>query len=1100
MTANSISSSMAAVAAQGIGKVAGKEKGEDMPLVLLLRPLNFFLDERLSKRFRLLRPWESPLPRDQFLAAHARSVRAILCVGLAPVNAEILESLPCLGCVVTTSAGVDHIDLPECRRRGVAVANAGNVFSEDAADCAVGLLLDVLRRISASDRYVRSGLWSSRGDYPLLAAATATEKGLERVEEDEQVDLPIVLLLKPLKPFIDEGISKKFRLLKPWESPLPRDQLLAAHASSVRVILSSGRGPVEGEILDRLPHVGCVLTTSAGYDHIDVPECRRRGVVVANSGAAYAVNVADYAIGLLIDVHRRISASDRYVRGGLWSAKGDFPLLEAQVERPTNSILLLFPILPLFEEALSRKYHVLRAWESSMPTPEFLAAYARDVRVLVCSGLTPVDSATLQRLPGLECVVSTSAGVDHIDLAECRRRGIAVTNAGDAFSQDVADYAVGLLLDGLRRISASDRYVRSGQWSTQGQLLGLKGPAAATATEEGLKRVEEDEQVDLPIVLVLKPLRPFMDEGISKKFRLLKPWESPLPRDQFLAAHSSSVRVILSSGRGPVDGEILDSLPHVGCVLTTSAGYDHIDIAECRRRGVVVANSGAAYAVNVADYAIGLLIDVHRRISASDRYVRGGLWSARGDFPILDEQVDLPIVLLLKPLKPFIDEGLSNKFRLLKPWESPLPRDQFLAAHASSVRVILSTGLGPVDGKILNSLPHVECVLTTSAGYDHIDIPECRRRGVAVANSGAAYAVNVADYAMGLLIDVHRRISASDRYVRGGLWSAKGDFPLLEAQVERPTNSILLLFPILPFFEEALSRKYHVLRAWESSMPTPEFLAAYARDVRVLVCSGLTPVDSATLQRLPGLECVVSTSAGVDHIDLAECRRRGIAVTNAGDAFSQDVADFAVGLLLDGLRRISASDRYVRSGQWSTQGQILGLKGRKLSGKRVGIVGLGSIGSEIAKRLEAFGCRIAYNSRTKKASVPFPYFSSVHDLAAESDALIVCCALTDETYHFINRDVLLALGKEGVVINVGRGALIDEKELVRCLVQGEIGGAGLDVFEEEPHVPQELITMDNVVLSPHRAVLTPESFTALLEVIVGNLEAFFANKPLLSPV
>lgn len=166
----------------------------------------------------------------------------------------------------------------------------------------------------------------------------------------------------------------------------------------------------------------------------------------------------------------------------------------------------------------------------------------------------------------------------------------------------------------------------------------------------------------------------------------------------------------------------------------------------------------------------------------------------------------------------------------------------------------------------------------------------------------------------------------------------------------------------------------------------------------------------------------------------------------------------------------------------------------------MGIVGLGSIGSEIAERLEAFGCRISYNSRRRKQSVSFPYFSSVYDLAAENDVIIVCCALTDETHHLINRDVLLALGKEGVIINVGRGALVDEKELVRCLVQGEVGGAGLDVFENEPHVPQELFSMDNVVLSPHRAVLTPESFSALLEVIVGNLEAFFSNRPLLSPV
>ncbi|KAJ8650993.1 hypothetical protein MRB53_004016 [Persea americana] len=136
-----------------------------MPFVLLLRPLKFFLDERLSKRFRLLRPWESPLQRDQFLAAHARSVRR----PFAWDSHSSALRLPRLGCIITTSAGIDHIDLPECQHPGVAVANAGTVFSEDVADDAVGLLLEILRRISVSVHYVRSGLWSSRGDYPLLA-------------------------------------------------------------------------------------------------------------------------------------------------------------------------------------------------------------------------------------------------------------------------------------------------------------------------------------------------------------------------------------------------------------------------------------------------------------------------------------------------------------------------------------------------------------------------------------------------------------------------------------------------------------------------------------------------------------------------------------------------------------------------------------------------------------------------------------------------------------------------------------------------------------------------------------------------------------------
>ena len=172
----------------------------------------------------------------------------------------------------------------------------------------------------------------------------------------------------------------------------------------------------------------------------------------------------------------------------------------------------------------------------------------------------------------------------------------------------------------------------------------------------------------------------------------------------------------------------------------------------------------------------------------------------------------------------------------------------------------------------------------------------------------------------------------------------------------------------------------------------------------------------------------------------------------------------------------------------------------QLGGKQVGIVGLGSIGSEIAKRLEAFGCIIAYNSRKKKELVTFPYYETIHDLARNSDALIVCCTLTNETHHLINKEVMAALGKTGVIVNVGRGPLIDEKELVQSLLQGKIGGAALDVFENEPHVPEELLALNNVVLSAHKAVTTPESFSALVRVIVGNLDAFFAKQPFLSEV
>lgn len=301
-------------------------------------------------------------------------------------------------------------------------------------------------------------------------------------------------------------------------------------------------------------------------------------------------------------------------------------------------------------------------------------------------------------------------------------------------------------------------------------------------------------------------------------------------------------------------------------------------------------------------------------------------------------------------------------------------------------------------------------------------------------------------------------------------------------------------------FAERLRVHFRVLDLLTSTADeTPQaFLSRHAASIQAVVIIGPSPLTADLLDLLPALRLVAASSAGVDHIDLAECRRRGIAVTNAGDAFTENVADYAVALLLDVLRRMSAGNRFVRSGLWPQKGEYP--LGFKLGGKRVGIVGLGSIGSEVAKRLVAFGCRIAYTSLNKKPSAPYPFYADVHDLAFNSDVLVVCCALTEETRHIINRDVLTALGREGIVINVGRGALVDEKELVQHLVQGEIGGAGLDVYEKEPNVPKELFAMDNVVLSPHCAIMTPESFEAVHEVIIANLKAFFSNQPLLSPV
>ncbi|KAJ1413690.1 hypothetical protein SESBI_19513 [Sesbania bispinosa] len=294
------------------------------------------------------------------------------------------------------------------------------------------------------------------------------------------------------------------------------------------------------------------------------------------------------------------------------------------------------------------------------------------------------------------------------------------------------------------------------------------------------------------------------------------------------------------------------------------------------------------------------------------------------------------------------------------------------------------------------------------------------------------------------------------------------------------------------------SHNFQILN--RSSQPLHQFFTTYphhASDLAAILCTGIYPVTADLLRLLPSLRLVVTASAGTDHIDLSECRRRGIQVAGAGNLFSEDVADMALALLIDVIWKISAADRCLRR---RLQPPSLDFSlASKLTGKKVGIVGLGKIGLEVAQRLEAFGCIVLYNSRNKKPFVSYPFYSSVVDLATNSNILILCCELNNQTRHIINREVMLALGKEGVIVNVGRGALIDEKELVRCLMEGEIGGAGLDVFENEPHVPKELFSLDNVVLQPHAATSTLEAYIGISQLVERNLVAFFSNKPLITP-
>ncbi|XP_059312735.1 glyoxylate/hydroxypyruvate reductase HPR3-like [Lycium ferocissimum] len=321
---------------------------------------------------------------------------------------------------------------------------------------------------------------------------------------------------------------------------------------------------------------------------------------------------------------------------------------------------------------------------------------------------------------------------------------------------------------------------------------------------------------------------------------------------------------------------------------------------------------------------------------------------------------------------------------------------------------------------------------------------------------------------------------------------------MAEPKAMLPVVIVLGRPAVFQFYNSQLSQKFKLLKPWESSLPLNQFISTHAQSVQAMICSPKDiRISSSLLRQFPSLRLIFTTSTGIDHIDLVECRRLGISVASAATVFSEDVADFAVGLLIDVLRKVSSAHRFVKNGLWPLQGDFP--LGSKVGGRKVGIVGLGSIGLKVAKRLEAFGCFISYMSRKKKP-VSYPFYPDVHELATKCDVLIICCALADETRHLINKEVLLTLGKEGVIINIARGAIVNEMELVQCLEQGEIAGAGLDVFENEPNVPEELFSLDNVVLSRHIAYYTEDSFRDLYELICGNLEALFLNKPLLSPV
>ena len=280
----------------------------------------------------------------------------------------------------------------------------------------------------------------------------------------------------------------------------------------------------------------------------------------------------------------------------------------------------------------------------------------------------------------------------------------------------------------------------------------------------------------------------------------------------------------------------------------------------------------------------------------------------------------------------------------------------------------------------------------------------------------------------------------------------------------------------------------------------PAALQALAPQIRAIAAGGESKVSAALIAQLPALEIISVMGVGYDGVDVAAALSRGVQVTHTPDVLNDDVADLAIGLMLNAARQLPAADRYVRDGSWLQGPMPLA---RKMSGARLGLVGMGRIGQAIAQRALAFGMQVAYTSRTAKPELPYRYLPGAAQLAAEVDFLVVITPGGAATRKLVNADVLRALGKgrgEGILVNVARGSVVDEQALIEALEGGVIAGAGLDVFEAEPQVPERLRALPQVVLTPHVGSATGATRQAMADLAFSNLAAHFGGRPLLSPV
>jgi hydroxypyruvate reductase len=307
---------------------------------------------------------------------------------------------------------------------------------------------------------------------------------------------------------------------------------------------------------------------------------------------------------------------------------------------------------------------------------------------------------------------------------------------------------------------------------------------------------------------------------------------------------------------------------------------------------------------------------------------------------------------------------------------------------------------------------------------------------------------------------------------------------------------VLLVMPLPPYARAQVDSLYSVHD--RTHLTDPAAFAAIAPKIRAIIGSGEAKVPRTLMTQMQNLKMVSVIGVGYDGVDTAAANDLGIKVTHTPDVLNDDVADLALGLMLCAARKLPQADQYVRSGQWVTKGAMP--LTRKLSGSKVGIVGMGRIGKTIAKRCAAFDMPISYTARTVKPELPFTFYANAKELAANVDFLVIITPGGAATKGMINAEVLTALGKDGYLINVARGTVVDQPALIHALQNNIIAGAGLDVFDGEPTVPEAFYTLDNVTLLPHVGSATNATRKAMADLALLNLANFYAGKPLVTPV